>query len=229
MLSNGVCNPAIRVGGFGPMIQGGTHQYLTSCFNDVVLLPLPTWLLILIGVPILAMSARSNRGMVVRASLVSRIFTWVYHLLILAALLMSILEIVRLALSDSGIGLLPFTLAGILIAMGMLVLRRKGTRKPRVVGGILAAYWGLLIAFQSVKVDTLVWVENMAKAAGSKGPAMYPNSDKSLDNYVILGLYVVLFLYEVVHLVTPQRQSRAPVNAASDEELVGNAGMAERK
>lgn len=81
--------------------------------------------------------------MPVRSPLVSRIFSWLYHLLVLAALLMSILEITRLALSDSGIGLLPFTLAGILLAMVLLGMRRRGTRKPRVIGGILLVYWAL--------------------------------------------------------------------------------------
>lgn len=59
----------------------------------------------------------------------------------------------------------------------------------------------------------------------------YPNSDKSLDNYVILGLYAVFTIYELVYLVVPRRQHglAAPHNAPSDEQLVGNAGMAERK
>ncbi|KAK4703879.1 hypothetical protein P7C70_g2336, partial [Phenoliferia sp. Uapishka_3] len=240
MLSAGICNSAIRIGGFGPM--DGKH--LTSCFNDVILLPLPTWLLLLFGLPILVISSRSNLVSSVRpsapprtqlmvprsipqpttrsSSRFSRIITWIYRLLVLAALLMSILEITRLALSHSGIGLLPFTLAGILLAMVMLGMRARGQRKPKVVGGILMVFWGILVAFQAVKVDTLIWVENMAKAAGSKGPSMYPNSDKSLDNYVILGLYAVLFFYELVHLVLPHRQTHiSPArNASSEEELV---------
>lgn len=60
----------------------------------------------------------------------------------------------------------------------------------------------------------------------------YPNSDKSLDNYAILGLYAVLFIYELVHLALPARHTLLSENPnastrSDGEELVGTGGKPE--
>lgn len=49
----------------------------------------------------------------------------------------------RLALSASGIGLLPFDIAGVLIVMVILGVRWKKGGSTKIVGGILVVYWGL--------------------------------------------------------------------------------------
>ncbi|SGZ29740.1 BQ5605_C050g12493 [Microbotryum silenes-dioicae] len=129
---------------------------------------------------------------------------------------MDILEIVRLSLSKSGIGLLPFCLAGTLVALVMLAARYKGHKNRKGVATILVVYWILLTKkirrmtetlipilhhFELYQVSALISVEKSAKARGDKGPSKYPISDKSLDNYVILGLYAVFTFYEAGQLV----------------------------
>ncbi|ORY88842.1 hypothetical protein BCR35DRAFT_350754 [Leucosporidium creatinivorum] len=193
-----LCNNNVRTGGFGPM----ANSHLTTCFVDVILLPLPTWLLLLFGLPFLVISSRhhipSPRSC---ARLPFRILASIYTVLVVALLAMQVLEIVRLALSDSGVGLTPFEVVGTLVVFALLWARAKGRMGEKKVGGVLVVYWALLLAFQAAKVDTLVVVEKAAKAMGDKGPSKYPNSDKSLDNYVILGLYAVFFIYEGIRLL----------------------------
>ncbi|KAM0755025.1 hypothetical protein T439DRAFT_352980 [Meredithblackwellia eburnea MCA 4105] len=209
MLPNSVCNPSIRGAGFGPMI----NSHLTSCFVDVILIPLPTWLLLVFGLPLLLATSPPASVQPHPTKLFRRVLHWIYRLLVLAALLMQILEIVRLGLSDSGIGLLPFGLAGLICAMGLIWSRATMRRKASTVGGILLAYWALLVVFQSVKVDSLVYLEKQAKAQGSKGPSKYPDSDKSLDNYVVLALFAIFFAYELLNLLFLERGAQGhPAN-----------------
>lgn len=122
------------------------ETFQTSCFNDVILLPLPTWLLLVVGLPLLfstrAFSQTYYDATATKRGLLSRIITIIYRLLVLALLLMDILEITRLVLSNSGIGLLPFNLAGVLIVMVILGVRWRKGGSTRVARGILIAYWG---------------------------------------------------------------------------------------
>jgi len=138
---------------------------------------------------------------------------------------MNVLEITRLALSHSGIGLLPFSLAGIILAMVLLAVRTRGGSSP-ATGGALLLFWALLTTFEAVKVNTLVWVQKTNEAHGSKGAAKYLDSDKALDNYVILGLYAIFFLYELVHLVALRSEANLqkadPDMRGDGEVLVGH-------
>ncbi|KDE03149.1 hypothetical protein MVLG_06344 [Microbotryum lychnidis-dioicae p1A1 Lamole] len=83
----------------------------------------------------------------------------------------------------------------------MLAARYKGHKNRKGVATILVVYWILLTGLQAAKVSALISVEKSAKARGDKGPSKYPNSDKSLDNYLILGLYAVFTFYEAGQLV----------------------------
>jgi hypothetical protein len=62
-----------------------------------------------------------------------------YALIILAALLMHVLEIVRVALADRGIGLLPFNLVGLLVVLALSNGRRCDSVPMCHV--VLAGYW----------------------------------------------------------------------------------------
>ncbi|SCZ94033.1 BZ3500_MvSof-1268-A1-R1_Chr6-1g08377 [Microbotryum saponariae] len=118
----------------------------------------------------------------------ARIVQGLYGVLVFALLLMGVLEIVRLALSKSGIGLLPFSLAGTLVALGMLAARYKAHKNLKGVAAILVVYWILLTGLQAAKVSALISIEKSTKARGNKGPSKYPNSDKSLDKLITLYL-----------------------------------------
>lgn len=56
---------------------------------------------------------------------------------------MDILEVVRLGLSNSGVGLLPVSIIGIVIVIGLLFLRKGGRFCGKELGIVLVGYWGL--------------------------------------------------------------------------------------
>lgn len=155
-----LCDYSVRTGGFGPM-QGNklvrcyssrsfaASAYLlrapqTTCFLDTILLPLPTWLFLAFGLPLLLFSSRPLSPPATSHSRALRAVTWLYYILTVALLAMDVLEIARLALPRAGgIGLLPFGLVGVLGALGAMRARARGWRKERVVGGVLVVYWAL--------------------------------------------------------------------------------------
>jgi len=131
-----------------------SHLYpniLTSCFLDVILVPLCSWLYLLLLL-ILFLTRRSttshshgraykedvaldgtepyNPAPARKRSKAQLGLTILYTLLLIAQLLMCILEITRLALANLGIGLLPFTLVALLIAGSLhLVSSIKTSRR----------------------------------------------------------------------------------------------------
>lgn len=103
----------------------GPHSTLsnpipTTCFVDVVLIPLPVWIALLV-LPVLVFApkrerktAYSNytgdaRDAAPRRSWLRKTAIAIYYILIICNILMQTLEIVRLSLIHYGIGLLPFT------------------------------------------------------------------------------------------------------------------------
>lgn len=90
--------------------------------------------------------------------LIPKIITIIYRLLVLALLLMDILEVVRLGLSNSGVGLLPVSIIGIVIVIFLLFLRKRGQFSGQELGSVLVGYWGLreLMFFPCEAVDRIV-------------------------------------------------------------------------
>ncbi|SCV67905.1 BQ2448_5516 [Microbotryum intermedium] len=125
---------------------------------------------------------------------------------------------------SAGIGLLPFSLAGTLIVLGMLTVRFKRYKNREGVAAILFVYWILLTGLQAAKISALISVQKTAKARDDKGPSKYPNSDKSLDNYVILGLYAVFTAYEVVQLLRRSPRSGDDYEQNGSPEGMGKDG-----
>lgn len=142
MLSAGVCNSAVR-GPYGPVVAG----YLSSCFLDVVLVPLPSFLLLLPALylvvsPSPALSLKT--GHTTRAT---RALAGTYGALVCALFLMQLLVVVRLGLSHQGVGLLPLNLILILLILVLLHRRRQGSLSPGTVKFILQGYWCLCRSF----------------------------------------------------------------------------------
>ncbi|SNX82203.1 uncharacterized protein MEPE_00909 [Melanopsichium pennsylvanicum] len=187
----------------------------TTCFNDVVLEPLATWFLLLVSLPLLALAVRRRRSssdvtlrlIHYRATAYrnesrfsGRLSKWrtaarvLYMLLVAAALLMNILQIVRLALANRGVGLLPFNLAGILIVLVLMHLRTSTTR---AVSLTILAFWSMLLTFTSV---ALAGLSKLNGAEDRKGTE-YLLSDEMIDVGVQIGLYAVFWLVEAIRLV----------------------------
>jgi hypothetical protein len=181
-----------------------THSTLstplpTSCFIDMILVPLPTWVYLL-ALLVLYAAHRNSYHLDLYAThdhkaarhLCHNVGAVLYYILGIVAVLMVTLEIVRLALAGLGIGLLPFTYVAILVALGMrwtdgLRGRVKGWRAAGV------ALWVGLVAMSAVKVAGEV-KEGIGARAGSK----YPMLDQVTDVGTMIGLFLVLGVLEVV-------------------------------
>ena len=116
---------------------------------------------------------------------------------------MCILEMVRLALAALGIGLLPFTLVGILVAGTVHLLSAFGGPKRaggRRLGGrrgwtrwANVGLWMALLAANVVKI-----VEEVDEGVGARVGTKYPVADEVTDVGVMCGVYVALAVLEVV-------------------------------
>lgn len=199
-----LCNEAITdLSPKGPL----SHQYghiLTSCFIDTILIPLCTWLYLLFLLKICIVSAifksrawtRSSLGDVnsklpKRHGKVHRVSKVFYGLLILAQALMCTLEIVRLSLASLGIGLLPFTYIGLLVAFALRFSRRIPIPIENWRWASLFL-WVLLAVANGVKL-TEELKEGIKERKGTK----YPMIDQITDVAVMIGVYVVLSVLEV--------------------------------
>ncbi|MCJ1379787.1 hypothetical protein MMC17_002890 [Xylographa soralifera] len=215
-----------RPEGFGPRSHLYSN-ILTSCFLDTVLVPLCTWLYLLAVLIFLLLSSRrrntrsishnvkerpstdgpelfTNNGRPLsynnhKRSKAQTILLILYTLLIIAAILMTVLEIVRLALANLGIGLLPFTFVGIIVA-GMLHLTSALSRKESLLGRrrgwtrwVNLSLWTALVIVEAVKIT-----EEVKEGVGTRVGTKYPMADEVTDVGVMIGVYVALGVLEVV-------------------------------
>ncbi|MCJ1390353.1 hypothetical protein MMC18_003212 [Xylographa bjoerkii] len=215
-----------RPEGFGPLSPLYSN-ILTSCFLDTILVPLCTWLYLLVVLVCLMLSFRrrntssishnpkerpstespkffTNSGEALsyhphKRSKSQIILLVLYTLLIIAAILMTVLEIVRLALADLGIGLLPFTFVGIILA-GVLHLTSAFSRSKNLLGGrrgwtrwVNLGLWAALVVVEAVKI-----AEEVKEGVGSRVGTKYPMADEVTDVGVMIGVYVALGVLELV-------------------------------
>jgi hypothetical protein len=197
-----------RPEGFGP--YSSLHPRLpTTCFLDVIVVPLATWLFMALMLAMLIMRMVASRrphhlhspvsskagAHTHPRSVLSRVLAIIYYLLILAMLAMVSLEIARLVVAKLGIGLLPFTYLGVLIALANRIAWRS-----RTVGLVSALYWIMLAATMALKVAA-EQAEQMGPGIRAQGvgvQGMYPTSDEVLDNSVMVGVELLLAVLEVV-------------------------------
>lgn len=152
----------------------------------------------------------------------TKLHLWIivlYTLIILAALLMNIIELVRLALADRGIGLLPFTLVGLLLALA-LSFGVRGSMLRFSAHVMLIAYWVLMVVVSAIKTGTLVKLEGTEDRKGTK----YPSLDQITDIAVLLVLYVILFLLELVQFRWLQSATRMYQQSADGKAKALHAG-----
>lgn len=187
----------------GPLSHLYSH-ILTSCFIDTILIPLCTWLYLLLLVKIFIISAifksrawrRSSPGediskLPTRHGKVHRAFKVLYGLLLLAQALMCTLEIVRLSLALLGIGLLPFTYIGLLVASALRF-------SQRFRGPIQKWRWASLLLWVSLAITNNVKLSGELKEGiNSRKGTKYPMIDQITDIAVMIGVFVVLGVLEV--------------------------------
>ncbi|KAL9938063.1 hypothetical protein V8E36_002686 [Tilletia maclaganii] len=200
-----------------PFASEPNNDLPTTCFNNVVLEPIATWALLFLILPVLLVAVwipgtkeygRENAVGLVRlrygnshdGHVTTRRFgklraagNIIYTLLVVASLLMNVLQITRLALADRGVGLLPFNLAGILIALFLMLHPSPPTRTARTAtSAALFFYWSLLIVFTAVAIATMQALKGTEDRLGTE----YLLSDELLDVGVQVGCYAVFWLVE---------------------------------
>ena len=179
---------------FGP--NSKLHPNLpTTCFLDVIVVPLPTWLFLL-TTPLIALNFRHRKARSLRddgsgaKSRVAKAIAVLYYILVFAMLAMESLEIARLSVAHLGIGLLPFTYIGVLTACAI-----HAFVTTRLAKGASALFWVALAAAMAVKLSTLVKEEGRRERIGVA--AKYPLGDQVTDNGVMVGVEVVLAALEI--------------------------------
>lgn len=195
----------------GPVSHGYSH-ILTSCFLDTILVPLCTWLYLLVVIVLATLGARRSPG-VRRAHKTSedvevdgladrgrrrthriahKAFSIVYYLLLLAQVLMCVLEITRLSLAHLGIGLLPFTFVSLILAFALHLTR--GFR-----GRVLSWKWANLAVFIALATTNGVKIaEEVKEGTQQRKGSKYPESDEIIDVAVMVGVYAALAILETV-------------------------------
>lgn len=116
----------------------------------------------------------------------------VYYLLVAAQIAMCVLEITRLSLAELGVGLLPFSIATLLVASA---LRFTQGFRGRVTGWrwTNVAVWSALAVTNGVKL-----AEEIKEGGDARKGTKYPESDRIIDVAVMIGVYIVLDVLEAV-------------------------------
>jgi hypothetical protein len=99
---------------------------------------------------------------------------------------MNILEIVRLYLADRGAGLLPFSLASLVIILVLMHIPLP-LQVRTATGLVIVVFWLFSIVFTSIQLATLSHLMNVEPRAGTE----YLNSDQIIDVSVIVALVSV--------------------------------------
>ncbi|KAI9054247.1 hypothetical protein LZ554_001415 [Drepanopeziza brunnea f. sp. 'monogermtubi'] len=187
--------------GFGPS-SSISSPLPTSCFTDVILVPLPIWIALAL-LPILFVLSLRHRQQnynpstaylrsVPRWSWGYIVAATVYYLFIIANALMLTLEIVRLELIHFGIGLIPFVYAGLLI--GLLLHWGEGARGR--MRGWQAVNYIIWIGGVAMSVIKVVGLDK--EGINLRKESKYPLGDQVTDIAVMAGVYAVIAVLEVV-------------------------------
>ncbi|CAL3969523.1 hypothetical protein PZA11_005951 [Diplocarpon coronariae] len=227
-----------RLEGFGPSSRISS-PLPTSCFTDTILIPLPTWLGILLLALLLSIfsskhhhhhphhpqsSPSTSTFKSISTPSVHAGKSWLfiltstlYYILILANILMVTLEIARLSRLPSGIGLLPFSYVGLLL--GTLLFWSGGAQgRLRDWQAVNMVLWIGGVAVSAVKVAGLT-----TQKGGRREGSRYPLEDQVVDVAVIMGVYVGIAVLEVVLGFWRGRREMGEGKAESENLEVGGS------
>jgi hypothetical protein len=181
-------------------LLGASPGVPSQCFFDTILVPLPTWVLIL-TLPIVGLIRTKVPPTQVLHANVRR--AWVrsgtlglYYFCIFGIVLMESIEIGRLALADMGVGLLPF----VYVACALCVILCAMDVRIAGVLGWQRGWWHEAVALFCaisgiISTGKTIAVEALDGAARMNTP--YPVSDQYTDLVVLSVLYFLLLLVVV--------------------------------
>ncbi|KAJ7637756.1 hypothetical protein DFH06DRAFT_652380 [Mycena polygramma] len=172
----------------------------STCTIDTAIVPLPSFFLI-IALAVNWVLSRRNA-----AKLRITPVKWLhitYIVLVGAQIAMTVLELVRLALENLGVGLLPINTIALLCLFAIL-WRGFRSGRTRMTISIMALYWFFMTIFEAIKTARLHTLEELNPTTTKT--SQYPSSDWLLDNAVMLALYFVFFCTETVTLLLSRHQ-----------------------
>ena len=189
----------------------------TQCFFDVILVPLPTWILIVLVAifPLIFRHPVTGRDRPVRRWL--RIVLLVlYYFAIAVIVLMESVEVARFATTNLGVGLVPFVYAGCVVAGA---LQATGGLRGVLRGWQVAAFlfWVLSLCITTVKAAALA-------KFNKDGPEWRNDTAYSVDHQItdlviLVIFYAIAGILEVVLLVVrPGVQPRKGYREGGIEE-----------
>ncbi len=192
----------IDLGPDGSVIPPIDRSHLTSAFEDVVLVPLASWFFLLFLLPLLAFTIRRARqrstfNVKEHRKRLLRLHDYPKLFFAVAVIAMACLEIARLAKLGYGIGLLPFTPLCVALAIIVNVCRHRTVVRGKALFLVVTLYFVILLAFQSVKLNTQMRLEKAYPRKG--GP--YPASDQVIDLATLVGCLGVLIALTFLDLV----------------------------
>ncbi|CAG8956502.1 hypothetical protein HYFRA_00003889 [Hymenoscyphus fraxineus] len=203
----------VRPEGFGPS-STLSSPLPTTCFTDTILIPLPTWLLLLSLPPLFLLTRRTlypshKSNSETKRSWTLTISIIAYYFLILVNILMLTLELVRLSMINFGVGLLPFEYIGLLVGAYLHFSNGIG-------GRIMGWRWSNTgVLWVGGLVVNVVKVVGLAKEGGVR-EGKYPLSDQITDVAVSAGVFGVIAILEGWLWVLGRR---------GNAERVGKEGM----
>ena len=200
-----------RPEGFGP--HSTIHSRVpTTCFLDVIVEPLTTWTFLLLLLALLPMRLAARRSHTTRLSkaersstvadhssrhqkpsIISRVLSVLYYVLIVAMIAMLSLEIARLIVAELGIGLLPFNYLGIiLVLLNRITWKSKTSRLANIF------FWTVLLITTALKTAAEQSEQDSPyrRVKGITTQGQYPTSDEALDNAIMVGVQLVLATLE---------------------------------
>ncbi|PVF97293.1 hypothetical protein CPB86DRAFT_786103 [Serendipita vermifera] len=209
-------------GGFGPMYNG----QLTTSFVDIVLVPLPCWIFLVLMVFFFATNSRKgNEDKQVTVdhepkqhaepSRIRRIWHGIVTFLLLlfgfGVLFLSIDEIIRLDRLGWGVGLLPFVPVCAFLAVSLHLSRHRlqrvfghtssyGTRFRIKLAILVLTFWVLMIIVECVKIHTL----NELKKWFPRKDTKYPTSQQIMD---VVILVICMALVSILTIMESIRSS----------------------
>jgi hypothetical protein len=191
----------IKLGPDGNISPPKHNSHLTSAFEDVILVPLASWLFLLLLLPILFLLTRRNhrRGAFNGKERSKHFLRWhdyVKAFFALAIIAMTCLEIARLVRLDYGIGLLPFTPACFAIAITINLARHRTPLKGLPLFLVVMVYFLILLVVESVKLNTQIRLQENYPRKGSQ----YPASDQVIDLAALVACLGVLIAFTLLDL-----------------------------
>ncbi|KAJ7650279.1 hypothetical protein FB45DRAFT_887463 [Roridomyces roridus] len=172
----------------------------STCLLDTAIVPLPSFVLIVaFGVYYFHFRRQTTPSTLIPIK-------WLhitYLVLVAAQIAMSVLEIIRLALEQLGVGLLPVNTVALLLVF--TVLWRERASRTKAMISILAVYWFFMTLFELIKTVRLHRLETLHPNTANN--SRYPSSDQFLDNAVMLVLYALFCGTEIVNFFLSRRQS----------------------